>query len=195
MAGDAFTAGVKPGGLTSTTEVRILLCYLVKTAAPLTRQELESALLGEELVNYFELAGSLADLEQQGLITQAQGQYAITEKGRTVADALAYDLPRSVRESAVRAVIRAQTWLRKAAQHKASIQPCAHGYTVTCSIEDLGSEVFRLALEMPDKLTAEAVKTKFIENGSEIFNLLLCALTDDGAAQEPRRAAPAQRPR
>ena len=67
---DAFTGGVKPGGLTSTMEVRILLCYLIKTAAktaaPLTRQELENALLSEELVNYFELAGGLGDLEQQG---------------------------------------------------------------------------------------------------------------------------------
>ena len=43
---DAFTGGVKPGGLTSTMEVRILLCYLIKTAAktaaPLTRQELST---------------------------------------------------------------------------------------------------------------------------------------------------------
>ena len=29
-ANDAFTAGVRPGGLTSSTEIRLLLCYLVK---------------------------------------------------------------------------------------------------------------------------------------------------------------------
>ena len=34
-ANDAFTAGVRPGGLTSSTEIRLLLCYLVKTPAPL----------------------------------------------------------------------------------------------------------------------------------------------------------------
>ena len=28
-ANDAFTAGVRPGGLTSSTEIRLLLCYLV----------------------------------------------------------------------------------------------------------------------------------------------------------------------
>ncbi len=33
MAGNAFTAGVKPGGLNSSTEIRILLCYLIKNAA------------------------------------------------------------------------------------------------------------------------------------------------------------------
>ena len=32
---DAFTAGVKPGGLTNSTEIRLLLCYLVRCAGPL----------------------------------------------------------------------------------------------------------------------------------------------------------------
>ena len=181
---DAFTGGVKPGGLTSTMEVRILLCYLIKTAAktaaPLTRQELENALLSEELVNYFELAGGLGDLEQQGMIRLEDGRYRVTDKGSTVADTLAYDLPRSVRESAARAVIRAQTWLRKAAQHKATVTAENGRYLVDCRIEDLGSEVFRLQLEMPDPLTAEAVKHRFIEQGSEIFSLLMDALTREG---------------
>ena len=42
-ANDAFTAGVRPGGLTSSTEIRLLLCYLVKNAGPITRQEIENA--------------------------------------------------------------------------------------------------------------------------------------------------------
>ena len=38
MAGNAFTAGVKPGGLTTSTEIRILLCYLIQHAGtPLSR--------------------------------------------------------------------------------------------------------------------------------------------------------------
>ena len=52
-ANDAFTAGVRPGGLTSSTEIRLLLCYLVKNAGPITRQEIENALMEEALVNYF----------------------------------------------------------------------------------------------------------------------------------------------
>ena len=35
-ANDAFTAGVRPGGLTNSTEIRLLLCYLVKNAGPIT---------------------------------------------------------------------------------------------------------------------------------------------------------------
>ena len=42
-ANDAFTAGVRPGGLTNSTEIRLLLCYLVKNAGPITRTEIENA--------------------------------------------------------------------------------------------------------------------------------------------------------
>ena len=78
MAGNAFTAGVKPGGLTTSTEIRILLCYLIQHAGtPLSQGELETALLGEEHVNYFELASNLSDLLEQGFVREENGRYTI----------------------------------------------------------------------------------------------------------------------
>ena len=68
-ANDAFTAGVRPGGLTSSTEIRLLLCYLVKNAGPITRQEIENALMEEALVNYFEIGSCLDDITKQALVT------------------------------------------------------------------------------------------------------------------------------
>ena len=44
-ANDAFTAGVRPGGLTSSTEIRLLLCYLVKNAGPIRRASSASFIL------------------------------------------------------------------------------------------------------------------------------------------------------
>ena len=103
-ANDAFTAGVRPGGLTSSTEIRLLLCYLVKNAGPIARQEIENALMEEALVNYFEIGSCLDDITRQQLVTVQDNVYSITDKGRKVAQELAYDLPRSVRERAVAAV-------------------------------------------------------------------------------------------
>ncbi len=187
MAGNAFTFGVKPGGLTDSAQVRILLCYLIKTAAPLSRQDIENALLSEQLVNYFELSASLADLESQGLVeVDPEGGYHITAKGLSVTDELGFDLlPRSVRETAVRAVIRAQQWVRKAAQHQTEITKTEQGYVVHCSINELGSEVFGLSFTLPDPLTAEMVKNAFIEKGSDIYALLLEALTTDSPEEAP----------
>ena len=70
-ANDAFTAGVRPGGLTNSTEIRLLLCYLVKNAGPITRTEIENALMEEALVNYFEIGSCLDDIARQQLVTAA----------------------------------------------------------------------------------------------------------------------------
>ena len=122
-ANDAFTAGVRPGGLTSSTEIRLLLCYLVKNAGPIARQEIENALMEEALVNYFEIGSCLDDITRQQLVTVQDNVYSITDKGRKVAQELAYDLPRSVRERAVAAVLRCQTWAYLLCGHRGAA-PC-----------------------------------------------------------------------
>jgi hypothetical protein len=175
---DAFTAGVKPGGLTNSTQIRLLLCYLIRCAAPLTRQEIETALLGEQLVNYFELGAGLEDIVGRGLAEHKDQVYTITEKGAKVAAELEYDLPRSVREAAVTAAVRAQVWNKKSAEYSAEIRQTAQGYSICCTIHGIAPEDFSLQLLMPDELTAELVKKRFILRGNDIYRLLLTKLTD-----------------
>ena len=183
-ANDAFTAGVRPGGLTNSTEIRLLLCYLVKNAGPITRTEIENALMEEALVNYFEIGSCLDDITRQGLVTlQKSGtaeRYVITEKGRKVALELAYDLPRSVRERAVAAVLRSQTWARKEAEYSARVSEKPDGHcTVRCTVKALDQELFCLNIGTPDRLSADLVKKQFILKGNEIYQLLINKLTEE----------------
>ena len=169
---EAFTAGVKPGGLTDNLQIRILLCYMIKTAGPITRETLQGALLQEQLVNYFEFADALADVEKQQLVLHdaENDSYTVTDKGFTVATTLAQDLPRTVRESAIRGVLQIQSWRHKAAMNRAEVQETDDGYTVVCTIGEDGGDVFRLELAMPDKLVAEMVKNNFIAHGNVLYN-------------------------
>ena len=183
-ANDAFTAGVRPGGLTNSTEIRLLLCYLVKNAGPITRTEIENALMEEALVNYFEIGSCLDDITRQQLVTVQDNVYSITDKGRKVAQELAYDLPRTVRESAIRAVMQIRSWRHRAASNRAVVQEKDGQFSVVCSIADMGSDVFRMELAMPDKLTAEMIKNNFIAHGSDIFPKLLNALTQPGSEDD-----------
>ena len=91
-ANDAFTAGVRPGGLNDSTEIRLFLCYLVKNAGPITRTEIENALMEEQLVNYFEIGSCLDDITRQQLVTLKEDRYSITEKGRKVGGSAQPDL-------------------------------------------------------------------------------------------------------
>lgn len=181
---DAFTAGVRPGGLTSSTEIRLLLCYLIKNAGPITRQEIENALMEEQLVNYFEIGSCLDDIARQNLVTLARGRYTITDKGRKVAQELAYDLPRSVRERAVAAVLRTQTWEHKSAEYNAEILKQKDGRcTVRCTVKALEKELFCLDLGAPDRLSAELIQKQFILKGNEIYSLLINKLTEENNLQ------------
>ena len=90
----------------------------------------------EALVNYFEIGSCLDDITKQALVTLTGDSYTITDKGRKVAQELAYDLPRSVRERAVAAVLRCQTWARKEAKYSARITEKADGHcTVRCTVK------------------------------------------------------------
>ena len=185
MMAEAFTAGVRPGGLTDDTQIRMLLCYLIKVTGPVKRDTMQGALLQEQLVNYFEFADALVEVEKQKLVTiDAEGRYTITQKGSTVADTLAYDLPRTVRESAIHAVMQIRSWSHRAASNRATVQEKDGKYSVACTIGDMSSDVFRMELAMPDKLTAEMIKNNFIAHGSDIFPKLLNALTQPGSEDD-----------
>ncbi len=179
---EAFTAGVRPGGLTNSTKIRLLLCYLVQHSGPITQQQLETALMDEQLVNYFEIGSSLDDIRRQGLVEldRGSGEYTITDKGRRVAGELTQDLPLSVRERAVAAVVKAQLWTRKQAEYNAVVSERPDGHcTVRCIINRLDERLFCLELGMPDRLTAELVKKQFILKGNEIYQLLINKLTEE----------------
>jgi hypothetical protein len=185
MAGNTFNEGVRPGGLTTGTEIRILLCYLLDSVStPVTRDQIEEALLGEELVNYFVMAESLGTLLQQELIMETSEGYIITETGRTVARTLARGVPRTVRDAAIRGVIRAQQFAAMKAAHHSEVQKTDAGYMVQCSISDAAGSLFKVELYMPDVLSAEAVKSKFIANGDEVYKLVLASLTGDTTLAE-----------
>ena len=177
MANNAFTAGVKPGGLNNSAEIRILLCYLIQNVPePLSQEEIERALLGEELVNYFELASALSQLCDRGLAKLDNGRYHILPPGEEVARSLSKQVPYSVRETAIRAAVTAQQFARKAAQHKAQITPSGEGYMVRCYIEDAGGEIFSCSLSVPNLESAEMIRSRFIDKGEEIFGQMLHAL-------------------
>ena len=183
MAFDNFSEGVRPGGLTSSTEIRILLCYILDMApGPVSRRQLENVLLGEELVNYFAMAESLKQLVAQKLVVEKRGAYTLTEQGRSASQSLARSVPHTVRETALRGVIMAQQYAAKKAVHHAEIEKQENRRSVKCRIGDEAGPLFELSLYMPDDLSAAAAKEMFIDHGDAVYKLVLAALTENRAA-------------
>ena len=76
MEVDAFTAGVEPGGLNSTRDIKILCCYLLNYVnQPVQHEQLVEALTVTGLVNYFEVASAISELLMMGNVIQDENGY------------------------------------------------------------------------------------------------------------------------
>ena len=73
--------------------------------------------------------------------------------------------------------------------HRTTVQEKDGKYSVVCTIGDMGSDVFRMELAMPDKLTAEMIKNNFIAHGSTIYPKLMDTLTQPGSEDDRPPAA------
>lgn len=177
----AFSAGVRFGGLTDRTEIKILLCYLLSNARqPLTSQQIIDTLIGQELVNYFELQDALSHLTAQQLISEDDGLYTITPEGADVSRELEKSLPLSVKERAYKAVIEILQYESLKRQNKTEITPVeSGGFNLNCTISDAEFRLFSFDLHMPDEKSAKFAEEQFIKYGQEIFKCVLGITTDN----------------
>ena len=177
----AFSAGVRFGGLTDRTEIKILLCYLLTNAsAPLTSQQIIDTLIGQELVNYFEIQEALGLLVEQGLIVEENDSFSITDEGRDISKELEKTLPFSVKERAYKAVIEILQYENLKRQNKTTITPVENGgYNLNCTISDADFKLFSFDLHMPNEKSAKLAEEKFIRYGQEIFRCVLGITTEN----------------
>lgn len=177
----AFSAGVRFGGLTDRTEIKILVCYLLTGAKqPLEEQQIVDALIGQELVNYFELQNALSQLCEQGLIKETDGMYTITDEGRDISQQLEKVLPYSVRERAYKAVIDILQYDALKRQNKTTITALdSGGYNLNCTIADDDLVVFSVDIHMPNEKAAHFAQEQLIKYGQDIFRCVLGVTTEN----------------
>ena len=171
MEYEAFTGGVAPGGLRSKSEIRILICYMLKSVnAPLSGDDIIKVLQEKSLANYFEASDALSALVSLGNVTREEDNtYVLTKRGKSVADDLEQLIPSSVRDKAVAAATALLASAKMERENVATIVRTENGYNVTCHIS--GGEM--------DLYQAREVKKNFHRDPQRVYNLMLAALTGD----------------
>ncbi|MBR2028815.1 MAG: DUF4364 family protein [Oscillospiraceae bacterium] len=179
----AFSAGVRFGGLTDRTEIKILVCYLLTGAKqPLTEQQIVDTVIGQQLANYFELLDALSHLTEQNLVTEHDGMYSITEDGKEISRQLEKVIPFSVRERAYKAVIEILQYDALKKQNKTKITAVeGGGFNLNCTIEDENFVLFSCDLFMPNEKSALTAQESFIKYGQDIFKCILGITTSNPA--------------
>ena len=179
----AFTEGVRPGGLTESYQVNILVCFLLDTLnQPLSYDIIQEAAVGSQLVNYFELTNALSSLVNLGNITLEQGKeniYTLTRSGREMADTFTKKLPRSVRDRVLEAAQESLTKKRMENQLVFDVEKTNDGYRMSICMKDIGTDLLAISLFLPNQESCDKVRSRFMRNSQEMYENILTMLTGE----------------
>ena len=184
MEYNAFTEGVRPGSVTTSHEVMILICYLIDQAGqPVSFQELNAALQGQELVNYFQFAETMESLRRSGHILpqEYQGEpcFVLSALGRGISDTFEKDLPPAVRERAAMALERILTLVRRQRENRVEILEKEDGWQISLTIPDIGSDLLSLSIFMPTRRECEAIRRRVLNDPMLVYKGVFALLTGD----------------
>lgn len=183
MDKDAVSMGVKPvGGLFSTAEIKILICYILDTIGePVPANELTNTLHYEGIANAFEVSDAISLLAKGGLIApvdEAGSAYIITRSGSDTARTLRDSLSYNVRDRACKAALKMLTRFKNAKSSEFKITK-ENGQTyITCSALDRGAPIISVKLLVGDETQALAVKESFLDKAEELYPEIIRLITE-----------------
>lgn len=182
MERDAASAGVSPvGGLFNTTEIRILICYILSSInEPVPGQMLANVLHYESIANYFEVSDAIAFLCESGHIkvfNEQEDTYVITDSGRDVAKTLKTSLPYAVKDRAYAAAIKMVSRFKNAKETDIKITKENGSTYITCSALDGELPFMSVKLLVTDESQANCIKEKFLNDPSAIYSGIIELLT------------------
>lgn len=186
----ALTAGVRPGGLNKTYEIRLLLCYMLsRVDDAVNMSRLVDAVMSEELANYFEVKAAVAALVTEGLIQrQEDGELlTLTERGAVTTGELAKSLPLTVRERAESALIELLRKIRLNTEVPVSIVKTADGYEITAVINDAGTPLLKFSMYMPTMEQCTVIQQRIQENPIAFYKGMFALATNNITTFEKAR--------
>ena len=163
---DAVSAGVNnAGGLFSTAEVRILICYILSA--------LNEAVPGK--VN-----DSIAHLVKNGqlrVVDEKEDTYIITNSGKYVADTLKTTLSLTIKQRAYDAAFKMLARFKNAKETDIKISREDNKTFITCSAMDGETPFMTVKMLACDEDQALHIKERFLSDPSKIYSTIIDLLT------------------
>lgn len=181
MEYQAFSEGVRPGGVTTSPQIIILVCYMMARAGqPVSLEQLCNALLRQELVNYFEFANAAEYMIKSGhLVATGEELYTLSPLGQQTADTFESGLPAAVRDRAVGALQNILKLLRRQEENRVSIVKTDDGWKLSLTITDVGTDLMSVSIFMPTEEECEAIRKRFLNDPTTIYKGVFALLTGD----------------
>lgn len=183
MQNNASSAGVKRGGLINTAEIKILICYILKSVSqPVCGTDLAEILHHEGIANYFEIDNAISELKANGSILLVDGTtdtYIISDKGADAAITLKTTLPYTIRQKAYNLTVKMLATARNYAETKFSVEERDKGCIISCSAFDHDLELLTVRIAVADEQQARTVKERFVANPSAVCRKIINYVLDN----------------
>ncbi len=178
---DALTGGIVLGGMRTKGDIRVLLCYILKSLdAPFSKSGLNEVLQTTSLANFFEVNDALSALLEAGLIVSEKREsdeyFTLTDSGRDVADRLDTDLPKDVRKTAVACAMSLLAKERAARGADARIIRLEKGYHVQLTVRERDTVMMQTLLYAADSIQANAIADAFMNDPAGLYRGVINAL-------------------
>lgn len=185
MPGDGFIEGVEPGGLKDIGEIKVLICYLLKSVGkPLSFKSLNEIVQHDGLCNYFAFASALHELLVSGHVDIVKDGdtelYKNTSLGDETAELFERRLPASVREKAIGTAVKLLAKIKRESENRVEIEENpSGGYNVICNSYDMGDTLMSIKLLVVDKEQADLIKKQFQSAPEIVYKGVLALMTGD----------------
>lgn len=181
MEKDASGAGVARGGLFSTAEIKILICYILNAIdEPVPVEMLANVLHYEGLANAFEVSDAIVSLASKNQIAacdENEQTYTVTQSGKNTANTLKSSLSSVVKERAYLAVMKMFAKFKNAKDNTFEITKENGGTYLSCSALDGGKPFITVKMLITDEEQAGFIRERFLENPSAIYSKIIEMLT------------------
>lgn len=172
---DAFTAGMKDGGLRSVSSIHLLVCYIVANInGKVTAQNIIQAVDEGMIANHFEISNAVANLIKNGTISEDKdGALSLSVKHPEAIELVEHDLPLTIREKSIelcQKIIAKEIYKR---ENKVEVEKTDAGYNVILHVNDDQIDYMKLTLYAPTIEQAELIKDKFITNPVKVYQKLI----------------------
>jgi hypothetical protein len=181
MKNDAFSANVKPGGLISKDNIKILICYIIKNIKPgLSKEDIIHSIEEDNLANYFEIVDAISYLLNNNHIEKTEKSlFKLTATGKVISDEFDTTIPYTVRERVMSSALRLLSKNKIEKENKVEIEKLEYGYNVTCHVSDGNVNLMSFSLYVPDLMQANIVKENFHNDPKFFYDVLLSLGTEN----------------
>ena len=169
------------GFIRDNLDIKILILFILeKLPKPVEAVTLSDLALFDGGFTWFDYTDCLGELIRTEHVTEKDGKYAITEKGRRNVDAVSSSLPYTVRAKAERLAAPVAAAMRRASMIDTAAEPGPKGgRVVSLRLSDGVGEIISLRLAVPDEATARTVEKRFRADAEDICNRVIGILTEE----------------